>query len=352
MKERDVFQKYRKKKIKFSLRTRMILAVGIVVLVSILFSFGLAKLLEWLLPFSTSIPLLLQVNVFSLIVATVATHFLSKMFFDPIKELREGMQKIADGNFDTRLETKSTSDEIQEVFAGFNMMAQELGSTEILQTDFVSNVSHEFKTPINAIEGYTMLLQSTENIDEVENEYIEKILFNTRRLSSLVSNILLLSKLENQSIQTGQERYSLDEQIREDILALEAAWAPKNIEFDVDLDSIVYLGNKNIMHHVWSNLLGNAIKFSPNGGTIKMRLQKKDEKVIFVLEDQGPGLSEEAQKHLFDKFYQADTSHKEEGNGLGLALVKNILSLCGGEISAENIEPGGCRFTVTLPDKN
>lgn len=350
MKERDIFQKYRKKKVKFSLRTRMTIAVGLVVLASILISFGIAKLLEWLLPTSTSIPLLIQLNIFSLVIAVIATHFLSKMFFDPIKILREGMQKIADGNFDTRLETKSTSDEIQEVFAGFNMMAQELGSTEILQTDFVSNVSHEFKTPINAIEGYTMLLQSTENIDEVESEYIEKILFNTRRLSSLVSNILLLSKLENQSIQTGQERYSLDEQIREDILALEAAWAPKNIEFDVDLDSVVYLGNKNIMHHVWSNLLSNAIKFSSDGGTIKMRLQKKDRKVIFVLEDQGPGLSEEAQRHLFDKFYQADTSHKEEGNGLGLALVKNILSLCGGEISAENIVEGGCRFTVTLPN--
>lgn len=350
MKERDIFQKYRKKKVKFSLRTRMTIAVGLVVLASILISFGIAKLLEWLLPTSTSIPLLIQLNIFSLVIAVIATHFLSKMFFDPIKILREGMQKIADGNFDTRLETKSTSDEIQEVFAGFNMMAKELGSTEILQTDFVSNVSHEFKTPINAIEGYTMLLQSTENIDEVESEYIEKILFNTRRLSSLVSNILLLSKLENQSIQTGQERYSLDEQIREDILALEAAWAPKNIEFDVDLDSVIYLGNKNIMHHVWSNLLSNAIKFSSDGGTIKMRLQKKDRKVIFVLEDQGPGLSEEAQRHLFDKFYQADTSHKEEGNGLGLALVKNILSLCGGEISAENIVEGGCRFTVTLPN--
>ena len=350
MKERDIFQKYRKKKVKFSLRTRMTIAVGLVVLASILISFGIAKLLEWLLPTSTSIPLLIQLNIFSLVIAVIATHFLSKMFFDPIKILREGMQKIADGNFDTRLETKSTSDEIQEVFAGFNMMAKELGSTEILQTDFVSNVSHEFKTPINAIEGYTMLLQSTENIDEVESEYIEKILFNTRRLSSLVSNILLLSKLENKSIQTGQERYSLDEQIREGILALEAAWAPKNIEFDVDLDSVLYLGNKNIMHHVWSNLLGNAIKFSPNGGAVKMRLQKKDGKVIFVLEDQGPGLSEEAQKHLFDKFYQADTSHKEEGNGLGLALVKNILSLCGGEISAENITEGGCRFTVTLPN--
>ena len=349
MKERDIFQKYRKQKVKFSLRTRMIIAVGVIVLASILIYFGIAKLLEWLLPFSTSIPLLIQLNIFSLVIALIATHFLSKMFFDPIKELREGMQKIADGNFDTRLETKSTSDEIQEVFAGFNMMAQELGSTEILQTDFVSNVSHEFKTPINAIEGYTMLLQSTENIDETENEYIEKILFNTRRLSSLVSNILLLSKLENQSIQTHREKYALDEQIREDILALESLWEPKDIEFDVDLDAVRFYGNKNVLHHVWSNLLSNAIKFSPNGGTIKMRLNKENEKIVFLIEDNGPGLSEEAKKHLFDKFYQADTSHKEEGNGLGLALVKNIVSICDGEISAENLDVGGCRFTVTLP---
>ena len=352
MKERDRFQKIRKQKGNLSLKTRLTIAVSAVVLVSILISFGIAKLLEWLLPFSTSIPLLIQLNIFSLIVAVIAAHFLSKWFFDPIKELRHGMQKVADGKFGTRLETKSSSNEIQELFAGFNMMAQELESTEILQTDFVSNVSHEFKTPINAIEGYTMLLQSTENIDEVENEYIEKILFNTRRLSSLVSNMLLISKIENQSIQTNQERYSLDEQIREAILASEYAWEPKNIEFDVDLDAVTYCGNKNIMHHVWSNLLSNAIKFSPDGGIIKMRLFKKDGQVAFSIEDQGPGLSEEAQKHLFDKFYQADTSHKEEGNGLGLALVKNIISLCNGSISAENIGGGGCRFTVTLPNKN
>lgn len=350
MKEHERFQDLRKEKITFSLRTRMIIAVGVIVLTSILISFGIAKLLEWLLPFSTSIPLLIQLNIFSLIIALIATHFLSKMFFDPIKELREGMQQIADGNFDTRLETRSTSNEIQEVFAGFNMMAGELGATEILQTDFVSNVSHEFKTPINAIEGYTMLLQSTENIDEAENEYIEKILFNTRRLSSLVSNILLLSKLENQSIQTHREMYALDEQIREDILALESLWEPKNIEFDVDLDAVRFYGNKNVLHHVWSNLLSNAVKFSPNGGTIRMRLFKEGEKIVFYVEDNGPGLSEEAKKHLFDKFYQADTSHKEEGNGLGLALVKNIVSLCDGEISAENMTDGGCRFTVTLPN--
>lgn len=348
MRERDTFQKYRKQKAKFSLRTRLTVLVGCVVLVSIFCAFGISKLLEWLLPSSTNIPLLIQLNIFSLIIALIATRFLSKMFFDPIKELRIGMQQIADGNFDTRLETNSTSNEIQEVFAGFNMMAQELSSTEILQTDFVSNVSHEFKTPINAIEGYTMLLQSTDNIDEVENEYIEKILFNTKRLSSLVSNILLLSKIENQSIQTHQERFGMDEQIRESIVALEAAWAPKDIEFDVDLDDVDYYGNENIMHHVWSNIIGNAVKFSPRGGQVKIRLRKKEGKILFVVEDSGPGISDEAKKHLFDKFYQADTSHKEEGNGLGLALVKRILTLAGGEISAENIETGGCRFTVTL----
>ncbi len=350
MKSKEQFEELRKQKIKFSLRTRMTAFVGAVVFGSVLISFGISKLLEWLIPFFNDIPLLIRLNIFSLVIALAAAHFLSRLFFDPIKELRRGMEKIADGKFDTRLETKSSSKEIQEVFAGFNMMAHELASTEILQTDFVSNVSHEFKTPINAIEGYTMLLQSADNMDEVENGYIEKILFNTRRLSDLVSNILLLSKLENQSIQTNQERYGLDEQVREAILALESAWEPKNIEFDVELDTVIYRGNKNIMYHVWSNLLGNAVKFSPDGGTIKMRLHEKKGQIIFYIEDQGSGITEEAKKHLFDKFYQADTSHKDEGNGLGLALVKNILSLCSGEICAENIADGGCRFTVLLPN--
>ncbi len=349
MKEHDIFKKIQKKENKFNLRTRFTILVGVMVLVSILCGFGLSKLFEWLFPFFyTSIPLLIQLNIFSFIIAVTITRFLSKFFFEPIKELQRGLQRIADGDFDARLETKSSSNEIQEVFAGFNMMAKELGSTEILQTNFISNVSHEFKTPINAIEGYAMLLQGTENIDEVENNYIEKILYNTRRLSSLVSNILLISKIENQSINTKQEKYGLDEQIREAILALECAWDAKNIDFDVDLDTIIYCGNKTVMYHVWSNLLSNAIKFSPEGGTIKVRLHKQQNKIVFSIEDRGPGLSDEAQKHLFDKFYQADTSHKEEGNGLGLALVKNILVLCDGEVTAENVSEGGCCFTVTL----
>lgn len=348
MKSKERFEEIRKKKIKFSLKTRLTGSVGIVVLFSILISFGISKFLELLLPSSMSIPLLIQLLVFSLVIAMVAARFLSKIFFDPIKNLREGMQKVADGDFSTRLETKSSSIEVQEVIAGFNMMAYELSSTEILQTDFVSNVSHEFKTPINAIEGYSTLLQDCDNLDEDQREYVEKILFNTKRLSALVSNILLLSKIENQSIQTHQEWYGLDEQVRESILALEAAWAPKDIEFDVDLDDIEYYGNEHMMHHVWDNLIGNAIKFSPQGGVIKIRLQKESERFIFIVEDEGPGLSEEVKKHLFDKFYQGDTSHKQEGNGLGLALVKRILSIENGEITAENLPEKGCRFTVTL----
>lgn len=195
------------------------------------------------------------------------------------------------------------------------------------------------------------MLQGSENLDENQKEYVDKILLNTQRLSTLVGSILLLSKLENQQIPTNQRLYSLDEQIRQSIVALETAWAKKDIELDVELNRISYLGNEAMMRHVWDNLISNAVKFSPQGGTVTLRLTKKPRKLIFTIEDQGPGLSEEAQKHIFDKFYQGDSSHKQEGNGLGLALVKRILAIEKGQITAEIIPEGGCHFTVTLPTK-
>ncbi len=348
MKEREKFQKLRLQKIKFSLRGRLTLLIGVVELVSVAVALGIAYLLELAFPSLTHYPQLIQLIVLSFLISIVAAQALTWMLCEPFEKVRQGMQAVADGDFDVRLHTRSSAKEIQELIAGFNMMAQELRSTEILQTDFVSNVSHEFKTPINAIEGYTTLLQGTDNIDQVEAAYIEKILFNTRRLSSLVSNILLLSKIESQTIQTDCQRYALDEQIREVLLSMEAAWEPKRIDFDVDLESTVYYGSESLMGHVWSNLLSNAIKFSPQGGMIVLRLFRQGEKIVFYVEDRGPGLSEEAQKHIFDKFYQADTSHKEEGNGLGLPLVKRILTNTGGTITAENVPEGGCRFTVIL----
>ncbi len=338
----------KRKRSKLSLRARMTLLVGGVVLGSTMLALGIASLLRLWFPVLNSIPMLIQMNIIGLGVAMVATNLLSKIFFDPIKELRKAMQKVADGDFSVHLETKSSSVEIQELFDGFNMMVRELESTEILQTDFVSNVSHEFKTPINAIEGYATLLQSTENIDDVEDAYIEKILFNTRRLSSLVSNILLLSKIESQSIQTNRQWYGLDEQIRESIVSLEAAWEPKDIDFDVDMEDVSYYGSEKLMYHVWTNLISNAIKFSPQGGQIRIQLRHEGENVFFSIEDDGPGISENALKHIFDKFYQEDTSHKAEGNGLGLALTKRILAMSDGTITAQNLPEGGCRFSVCL----
>lgn len=348
MKTREAFELTRNKNNKFSLRVRLVMLVSAEIVVSVLLALGVSELLDMVLPTHITIPLLLELIVLGLLVGIVVTTFMSKLFFDPIKELRYAMEKVADGDFTTRLETKSSSKEIQEIFSGFNLMTHELNATEVLQTDFVSNVSHEFKTPINAIEGYTTLLQGCDNLDADQQQYVEKILFNTKRLSDLVGNILLLSKIENQIIETHQTKFRLDEQIRQSIVALEPAWAPKDIEFDVEMEDVEYIGNEGLLRHVWDNLIGNAIKFNPRCGYIYIRLTKQNDKIIFTIEDSGPGLSEEAKKHLFDKFYQADSSHKEEGNGLGLALVKRILMITNGEISAENIAGGGCRFTVIL----
>ena len=351
MKTRQTFEDIRnRKKERLTLRVRMVLWVQVELLACVGLAFLIDNIAHTLNP-DWNVPLLLELVIVSVVVGGVMTAVISRAFFNPVKNLRQAMDKVANGDFTIQLDTdKSSSGEIKELYAGFNLMTNELKATEILQTDFISNVSHEFKTPINAIEGYSTLLQGCENLDDDQKEYVEKILFNTGRLSSLVSNILLLSKIENQSIQAKREVFSLDEQIRETIVALETAWAPKNIELDVELDSVKYNGNEIMMRHVWSNLIGNAIKFTPENSTVSIRLQNQKDKFIFSVTDQGEGLSDEAQKHLFDKFYQADTSHKSEGNGLGLALVKQIIDIDGGDITAENVNGGGCRFTVTLYD--
>ena len=354
MKTREAFERIRKRRNRFSLRVRLVLVVAAEILISILISFGISELMRNLFPSFKEISPFTTMMVISLLVGIFVTGFMSRYFFDPIKKLREAMEQIADGDFSVRLETKSSSissKEVQEVYSGFNLMAHELSSTEMLQSDFVSNVSHEIKTPINAIEGYATLLQGYAGADATEREYIEKILLNTERLSSLIGNILLLSKIENQSIETKQATFSLDEQIRQSIVALEASWSDKNIEFDADMERIEYYGSEGLMHHVWDNLIGNAIKFSPQNGKITVSLKRDGKKIIFTVDDCGEGISDNAKKHIFDKFYQGDSSHKQEGNGLGLALVKRILMITGGEISAENLIGGGCRFTVILNEK-
>ena len=332
----------------FSLRLRLVLLVAAELVASVILAVWISSLLEAILPRSWEIPLVLYWIVMSLFVGVLVTAFLSRLFFEPIKKLRQAMGKVAEGDFTTKLSSRTRSREIQEIYSGFNLMTDELQSMEVLQTDFVSIVSHEFKTPLNAIEGYATLLQECENLTPQQQGYVDKIVFNTQRLSSLTGSILLLSKLENQQIPTGQSRFSLDEQIRQTIVALEPAWERKNIEFDVEMASVQYFGNEALMRHVWSNLLSNAVKFSPEGGTVQIRLTQRNRAITFRIRDQGPGIPEPALAHIFNRFYQADSSHKQEGNGLGLALVDKILKLERGAVRAENCTAGGCEFTVTL----
>lgn len=272
---------------------------------------------------------------------------INSFFLKPIAKLSESMKKVSGGDFSIRLKDHSKIKEIGELNRSFNAMTDELGATELLQTDFVSNVSHEIKTPLNAIEGYATLLQD-DCTDEERARYIEKILFNTKRLSELVGNVLIISKLESGAVDINEETFRLDEQIRQSIMLLEPKWVEKDIEFDIELDEITFIGDRNLLLHVWNNLIGNAIKFSPRAGLITIRLEGREDNVIFRIDDCGPGIGDTAKKHIFEKFYQEDSSHKQEGNGLGLALVKRIVDMSGGNITPEDLPESGCRFTVTL----
>ena len=331
-----------------SLRFRLVLLVAAELVASILVALWISSWLERLLPSRIDIPLILYLIVVSVVVGILITGFLSRLFFDPVKKLRMAMSKVAEGDYTIKLHTKSSSREIQQIYSGFNLMTDELHSTEVLQTDFVSNVSHEFKTPLNAIEGYSTLLQDGDNLTPQQREYVDKIIFNTQRLSSLTGSILLLSKLENQQIPTGKSEFYLDEQIRQTVVALEPVWSQKDMEFDVDMAEVRYYGNEPLMRHVWSNLLSNAVKFSPCGGLIEIGMKTQGDDIVVWIKDSGPGIPEEAMKHIFNRFYQADSSHKQEGNGLGLSLVDKILKLEGGRIQVENCQPAGCKFTVYL----
>lgn len=336
-------------KSRFTMRVFFTLFIIAELLLTIILATFLVSLLQNWFHNITGIPDTVWLVIVSAILGSAITTLLIRAFFDPISKLGTAMRKVAEGDFSVRLDENKAFPDIRQINRNFNLMTKELQATEILQTDFVSNVSHEFKTPINAIEGYATLLQDTEQpISPEQAEYIKKILLNTGRLSTLVSNMLLLSKVDNQNIQTHVTTYRLDEQIRQSILSLESRWMQRNTEFDVDMERLEYTGNESLLMHVWNNLIENAIKYGPEGGLIRMKLVRRSDVIVFTIEDEGPGISEEAQKHIFDRFYQADNSRKGEGNGLGLALVKQILKLTDGTISVENLPGKGCCFTVRL----
>lgn len=318
-----------------------------------LLSTALAMFIVWLLNRRFGVwlgmPYTIRVLLICILSGAAIAVGLSKIFVSPMMKLGDAMRKVAGGDFSVRLDCTSRIRDVREVYDSFNTMVKELGNTETLQTDFVSNVSHEFKTPINAIEGYASLLQDNQLTDEQKNAYIDKIIFNTRRLSDLVGNILLLSKVNNQTISLKATTFRLDEQVRQSILALESKWEKKEIEFDIDLDEIEYTGFENLLSHVWLNLIDNAVKFSPQNGQIRIRLKQLDGSVTFSIWDNGLPIPEADIDRIFNKFYQGDNSHASEGNGLGLALVRKIVSAEHGTINVTSSEDTGTEFVVALP---
>lgn len=291
------------------------------------------------------------------IVATGLTLFtrqkMKNTYEEPLHKMAEATRKVSEGDFSVYVPAIHTADKLDYLdvmIMDFNKMVEELGSIETLKTDFLSNVSHEMKTPIAIIKNYAQLLRAGKASEEQKKEYAKGIEDAASRLSSLVSNILKLNKLENQKIMPEVKVYDVCRQLCGSIIMFEDAMEKKGIVLEADIeDAALVKADENLVEIVWNNLLSNAVKFTGRGGSITVRQASDGEHTRVSVSDTGCGIAKESIKHIFDKFYQGDTSHSTEGNGLGLAMVKRVLELAGGEIQVASREGKGSTFIVTLP---
>ncbi|MBO5377246.1 MAG: HAMP domain-containing histidine kinase [Ruminiclostridium sp.] len=270
----------------------------------------------------------------------------------PTKRIVSAGEKITSGDFSVRIEPlvgNYAYESFNSIIDCFNKMAEELGSVETLRTDFIANVSHELKTPLAVMQNYGTMLQSPDLPNEKRIEYAKGITENSRRLASLITNILKLNRLENQQIFPVSERFDLSEQLCQSLLQFEEIWEQKGIEIETNIeDEININSDSELLSLVWNNLFSNAFKFTENGGTVSVSLSADDEYATVKISDTGCGISAETGKHIFEKFYQGDTSHAMKGNGLGLALVKRVVDIMNGEIAVESKVGMGSTFTVRL----
>lgn len=293
-------------------------------------------------------PLLILIALPSLIIGLLFAIGFGQKAVKPINNLSDALKKVAEGDFSVRL-NEDMRGNYGEVSQNFNLMAQELSSIEMLRSDFITNVSHEFKSPLSSIQGYATLLQD-QNLEESERqEYLDAIFSATRTLSNMSSNILDLSNLETQTTEIMKKKFSLDEQIRHVIVMFDPLGMDKEIGLDIDLEDVDIEANPELLETVWINIFGNALKFSEQGGEIIVRLNRIEDEACVSFEDIGCGMSEEEVARIFDKFYQADGSHKTEGSGLGLALADTIVRQHGGRIEVSSTPGKGSTFVVLLP---
>lgn len=270
----------------------------------------------------------------------------------PVEKILCATGKIAKGDFSVRLDIShpiSRYDEYDYIMENLNKMAAELSRTEVLHTDFISNVSHELKTPLAVIQNYAACLKS-DNLDaETRKSYAETLENASKKLTALITNVLKLNKLENQEIKPEYEKINLTETLADTLLGFEEIIDGKGLELECDLEEgVEIISSPSYLEIVWSNLLSNAVKFTDRGGKIRVSLKKSNGRATVTVEDTGCGISAETGKHVFEKFYQGDTSHSQEGNGLGLALVKKVIDITGGTISVSSELGKGTAFTVTL----
>ena len=283
---------------------------------------------------------------------TLCDYIRKKIMIDrPVKKIQDGLKKLMEGDFSARISVQNNSHKFGEISDSINLLASELSGVETLRTDFIANVSHELKTPLTVIQNYATMLQSPDLDEQTRLEYAKSITDTTRRLSSLITNILKLNRLENQQIFPEKHEYYLGEQLCECLLNFESEWEKKSLEIETDIDEEIKItADSELLSLVWNNLFSNAVKFTENGGKIGVSLRRENGIAVVSVSDTGCGISPETGKHIFEKFYQGDTSHATQGNGLGLALVKRIIDITGGKISAQSTLGKGSTFTVKLKE--
>ncbi len=331
------------------MHTLVTVVIIIVSLFIVGFTYNLLMEAGWVqLDENNPILALLPVLTLSAIASMLISYLLGRTVMRPMRTFQEAFKKVSEGDFDHHIKVVTHVTEIDEMKDGFNKMVDDLASIETLSSDFIANVSHEFKTPLASIEAYAVLLQS-EDLDETQKEeYISMIRTSAQDLSILTGNILNLSRVENVEMELNNKQYRLDEQIRNIILMNEESWSKKNIEFDLDMETTLYYGNKNLMSQVFQNLIDNAIKFLHEDSLIIIELKEMNDKILFSITDFGVGISKDDLDKVFDKFYQGDNSRKSYGNGLGLSLVKRISELSDADLMINSNINKGTKVTLWL----
>lgn len=302
------------------------------------------------------IPTLIGVLAYYLVCTCILLAVLFGLFWryvigKPLRQIAGAARKVAEGDFSVQIESNrkdGRKNEIDVLIEDFNKMTRELASNEMLKSDFIANVSHEIKAPLSVIQSYTKALQDGHATPEQQEQYMDTIITASKNLNSMITNILKLNKLENQQIFSSPETYQLGEQLRRCALSYMEQWQDKGIEFEIDVEDVAICYDASLLELVWNNLLSNAIKFTETGGRISLTSQTRDSAVYVTIQDTGCGIDKEAQARIFEKFYQGDPSHASEGNGLGLALVKKVIEIIGGEITVESAPGKGSTFTVKI----